>query len=82
MVAGIVLMALGLKTTLAHVSDPLHTVPAFALLGGISVYLLGLVAFRYRHVHTINRQRLGMAVAAVSRSCPSRRGSPPSPRSR
>ena len=66
MVAGIVLMALGLKTTLAHVSDPLHTVPAFALLGGISVYLLGLVAFRYRHVHTINRQRLGMAVLLLA----------------
>ncbi len=61
MVAGIILLALGLKTTLSHVSDPLHTVPAFALLGGISAYLLGLVAFRYRHVHTINRQRLGMA---------------------
>ena len=66
MVAGIVLMALGLKTTLAHVSDPLHTVPAFALLGGISVYLLGLVAFRYRHVHTINRQRLGMAALLLA----------------
>jgi RsiW-degrading membrane proteinase PrsW (M82 family) len=41
-------------------------VPAFALLGGISVYLLGLVAFRYRHVHTINRQRLGMAVLLLA----------------
>ncbi len=62
MVAGIVLVALGLKTTLGQVEDPLATVPAFALLGGVSAYLLGLVAFRYRHVHTINRQRLGIAV--------------------
>jgi low temperature requirement protein LtrA len=62
MVAGIVLVALGLETTLGHVDDPLETVTAFALLGGVSVYLLGLVAFRFRHVHTINRQRLGMAV--------------------
>jgi low temperature requirement protein LtrA len=62
MVAGIVLAALGLKTTIAHVDDPLHTVPAFALLGGVSLYLLGLVGFRVRHVRTINRQRLGMAV--------------------
>jgi low temperature requirement protein LtrA len=61
MVAGIVLAALGLKTTLGHVDDSLHTVPAFALLGGVSAYLLGLVGFRYRHVHTINRQRLAMA---------------------
>ena len=34
MVAGIVLLALGLKKTLEHVEDPLKTVPAFALLGG------------------------------------------------
>jgi low temperature requirement protein LtrA len=66
MVAGIILMAVGLKTTLGHVSDPLHTVPAFTLLGGISVYLLGLVAFRYRHVHTINRRRLAMAVLLLA----------------
>jgi low temperature requirement protein LtrA len=62
MVAGIVLAALGLKTTLGHVDDSLATVPAFALLGGVSAYLLGLVAFRLRHVHTINRRRLGMAI--------------------
>jgi low temperature requirement protein LtrA len=62
MVAGIVLGALGLEETIAHVGDPLHTVPAFALLGGVSIYLLGLVGFRYRQVHTINRQRLAMAV--------------------
>src|SRR5437016_5811597 len=43
MVAGIVLAALGLKTTLGDVSDPLATVPAFALLGGVAFYLLGLV---------------------------------------
>ena len=66
MVAGIVLAALGLKTTLGHVDDPLHTIPAFALLGGVATYLLGLVAFRIRHVHTINRQRLGMAVLLIA----------------
>jgi low temperature requirement protein LtrA len=58
MVAGIVLVALGLKKTLGHVDDPLEAVPAFALLGGVALYLLGHVAFRYRHVHTINRRRL------------------------
>ena len=42
MVAGIVLVALGLKKTLGHVDDPLDTVPAFALLGGVAFYLLGL----------------------------------------
>ena len=62
MVAGIVLVALGLKKTLGDVGDPLKLVPAFALLGGLAFYLLGHVAFRYRHVHTVNRQRLALAV--------------------
>jgi low temperature requirement protein LtrA len=63
MVAGIILVALGLKKTLGHVEDPLETVPAFALLGGVAFYLLGHVGFRFRHVHTINRQRLLLALA-------------------
>jgi low temperature requirement protein LtrA len=66
MVAGIVLAALGLKTTLADVDDPLGTVPTFALLGGVALYLLGHVAFRFRHVHTINRQRLVLAILLVA----------------
>ena len=63
MVAGIVLAALGLKTTLSDVSDPLATVPAFALLGGVALYLLGLVGFRYRQIRTVNRHRLLLALA-------------------
>jgi len=63
MVAGIVLGAFGLKVTIANVSDPLDTVPAFAMLGGTALYLLGHVAFRYRHIHTLNRQRLLLALA-------------------
>jgi low temperature requirement protein LtrA len=62
MVAGIVLVAVALKKTLAHVDEPLAVVPAFALLGGVAFYLLGHVAFRFRHIHTINRQRLLVAV--------------------
>ena len=62
MVAGIVLGALGLEETIAHVGDPLHTIPAFALLGGVSIYLLGLMGFRYRHIHSFNRRRLALAV--------------------
>jgi low temperature requirement protein LtrA len=61
LVAGIVLVALGMKTAIAHSGDHLHAVTAFALLGGVAIYLLGLVAFRYRQVHTINRRRLGLA---------------------
>jgi low temperature requirement protein LtrA len=65
MVAGIVLVALGLKTTIGHFGAHLHTVPAFALLGGLAIYLLGHVAFRYRHKHTINRQRLLLAIVLL-----------------
>jgi len=66
MVAGIVLVALGLKTIIGNVDDPLDTVPAFALLGGVAAYLLGHVAFRYRHVHTINTHRLVLALVFVA----------------
>jgi low temperature requirement protein LtrA len=62
LVAGIILLALGLKEGLGHPTDALDDVPAFALVGGVAVYLLGLVAFRYRHVRSINPQRLGLAL--------------------
>jgi low temperature requirement protein LtrA len=63
MVAGIVLVALGLKKTLGEVSEPLETVPACALLGGLGMYLLAHVAMRLRNVRTVNRQRLALGVA-------------------
>jgi low temperature requirement protein LtrA len=65
MVAGIVLVALGLKKTIGHVDDQLKAETAFALLGGVAMYLLGLVAFRYRHIQSINRQRLLLAVVLL-----------------
>ncbi|HYG97310.1 MAG TPA: low temperature requirement protein A [Solirubrobacterales bacterium] len=61
MVAGIVLIALGLKVTIGHHDEHLHAEPAFALLGGVAIYLIGLVSFRYRHIHTLNRHRLALA---------------------
>jgi low temperature requirement protein LtrA len=65
MVAGIVLVALGLKITIGHATDHLDAVAAFALLGGVAVYLLGHVAFRYRHVKTVNRRRLLLALVLL-----------------
>jgi low temperature requirement protein LtrA len=65
MIAGIVLAAFGLKKTLEHVGDPLHSVPAAALVGGVAVYLLGHVAFRWRQVHSLSRQRALAALVAV-----------------
>jgi low temperature requirement protein LtrA len=58
MVAGIVLLALGLKKTLADVDEPLKLVPAVATLGGTAMYLLAHVAFRWRNVHRFSTARL------------------------
>jgi len=66
MVAGIVLLALGMKKTLGAVEDPLKLVPAAAMLGGTALYLLAHVAFRWRNVHTLSRQRLGCALLLVA----------------
>jgi low temperature requirement protein LtrA len=66
MVAGIVLVALGLKSTIAHVGEPLAQVPAAALCGGLAVYLLGHVAFRLRNLGTLNGPRLGLALALLA----------------
>jgi low temperature requirement protein LtrA len=66
MVAGIVLVALGLKKTMEHVGDPLKVVPATALLGGAAIYLLAHVAFRWRNVHRFSWQRVACAVVLVA----------------
>ena len=67
MVAGIVLAALGLKSTLAHVDDPLEPVPAIALLGGVALYLLAHVGFKLRMARTMSPQRLLGAVVVLAR---------------
>jgi low temperature requirement protein LtrA len=48
MVAGIVLFALGMKTTLADVQSPLPMIPAIGLCGGLALYFLAHVALRLR----------------------------------
>lgn len=62
MVAGIALVAVGLKKTVGRVDESLGLVPAAAMLGGAALYLLAHVAFRWRNIRTINRQRLLCAV--------------------
>jgi low temperature requirement protein LtrA len=66
MIAGIVLVALGMKKTLGDVEEPLKTVPAFALLGGMAAYLLAHVAFRYRHIRTVNTRRAALAAILLA----------------
>jgi low temperature requirement protein LtrA len=66
MVAGIVLVALGMKKTLEDVGGELPLEIAAALLGGAAVYLLAHVAFRWRNVHRFSTQRLVCALAMVA----------------
>ena len=65
MVAGIVLFAFAMKTTLAHVGDELDTIPALGLCGGPALYLLAYVALRLRVSRTLGRGRLIAAVACA-----------------
>jgi low temperature requirement protein LtrA len=76
MIAGIVLLALGMKKVLEYVGDgshhelsePLALLPLVALYGGVSLYLLAHVAFRYRTWHHVFWRRLlvaGLLVALI-----------------
>ena len=58
MVAGIVLFAFAMKTTLADVGDELATIPALGLCGGPALYLFAYVALRVRVSRTFGRGRL------------------------
>ncbi|WP_028061678.1 low temperature requirement protein A [Candidatus Solirubrobacter pratensis] len=66
MLAGIVLLALGIKKTVSHYDEELKLVPAVALCGGVALYLLALVAFRLRNVHTWNTQRTVAGVVCLA----------------
>ena len=70
---GIVLVALGLKKVLEYVgdtehhalTDPLKGVALAALVGGVVVYLLAHVVFKWLTVHTWSFFRLGTAGALL-----------------
>jgi low temperature requirement protein LtrA len=57
MIAGIVLFALGLEEALHQVGEALDTVPAVALCGGASLYLLGHVASLFQTTGRVFRRR-------------------------
>jgi low temperature requirement protein LtrA len=65
MVAGIVLFAFAMKTTLAHLHDELGTVEAVALCGGPALYLFAYVALRFRVSRTFGRGRLVASIACA-----------------
>ena len=73
LIAGIVLLALGMKKTIGDIGEPLKTVPAVALCGGVALYLLGHVAFRLRNIGTLNKQRVVVALIAGALILPATR---------
>jgi low temperature requirement protein LtrA len=66
MIAGVALIAVGIKRTLLHVDEPLRLVPAAALLGGAAIYLIAHVAFRLRTTHALSARRLVCAVVLLA----------------
>jgi low temperature requirement protein LtrA len=65
MVAGIVLFALGLEMTAAHVGDELATIPAFGLCVGSALFIASFAAIRLRTVGTLSRGRAVTATGFV-----------------
>ena len=76
MVAGIVLLALGLKKVLEyvgdtehhHLDDPLKGIGLYALFFGVVIYLLGHVCFKWRTTRHLGMSRLvtaGLATVVV-----------------
>jgi low temperature requirement protein LtrA len=66
MVAGIVLFAFAIETTLTHVDRHLATIPALGLCGGPALYLLAYVALRLRVTGTLGGGRLIAAIACAA----------------
>ncbi|TQM35573.1 low temperature requirement protein A [Pseudonocardia cypriaca] len=74
MVAGIVLMALGLKKVLGYVggeeghtvADPIYGIPLAALYGGAALYLLGHVGFTRYVAGSLNIERLVVVVLLLA----------------
>jgi low temperature requirement protein LtrA len=73
LIAGIVLVALGLKKafltiadTVSHTpADAVHGVALWALTGGLALYLIALSSLRRRNLGSWNYQRLAMALVVL-----------------
>jgi low temperature requirement protein LtrA len=66
MIAGVVLIALGIKKTIGDVDEPLKTAPAVALFGGVALYYVGHIGIRWRMTHTLFRGRLVALVVSLA----------------
>ncbi|MBI5105972.1 MAG: low temperature requirement protein A [Solirubrobacterales bacterium] len=65
LVAGIIVLAVGLKKAIGHEADPLADAPRLALCGGVALYLAGHLAFRLRMIGTPSAEKAAAAVAVL-----------------
>lgn len=65
LVAGIIIFAAGVKFVVHAASDPLHDAPRLALCGGVAVYLIGHIAFRWRMVGEVGYEKAVVALALL-----------------
>ena len=62
LIAGIELFALGVEEVVGHVDEPLPAEAQAALFGGVALYLLAHVAFKWRTTRSLGVQRLWAAL--------------------
>ena len=62
LIAGIELFALGVEEVIGHVDEPLPAEAQTALFGGVALYLLAHVAFKWRTTRDLSVQRLWAAL--------------------
>jgi low temperature requirement protein LtrA len=66
LIVGIELFALGVEQVVGHADEALVIEASTALFGGVALYLLAHVAFRWRNVHGLNPQRLVVALLCAA----------------
>ncbi len=64
-VAGIITFAVGVHALVEHVARPLATAPRLALCGGVALYLVGHVGFRWRLAGTLEREKVAVAATLL-----------------
>ena len=65
LVAGIIVFAVGVKSAIAHTSDPLGDAARLCMCGGVALYLAGHAAFRLRMTGNLEVAKLVAAGAAL-----------------
>ncbi|GAB3534990.1 low temperature requirement protein A [Arthrobacter tecti] len=66
LVAGVMFFALGVHEAVTNVAEPLRPLPAVALAGGVALFFLGDVAYRWRDHHQLAAGRFLAGVGATA----------------